>query len=142
MHCAQLAFGTLRSCLVIFHESGQAHASRGVGPASAKVAHCLRSWGSQLELEMASGLSQPSSASSSTLAKDLEAHSAASSTPSKSPMLGRSSSKELDFLVKDLLPHTSLIGAPGGCVLAVAGLNIIWLVVKQEVQKRSRLRLG
>lgn len=41
--------------------------------------------------------------------------------------------------VKDLLPCTSLIGAPGGCVLAVARLNIIWLAVKQEVHKRSNL---
>lgn len=74
---SQLAFGTLHSCLVKFHESGQARASRGVGPASAEAAHRLRSWGSQLELveefEMASGLSQPSSAISSALTRDLKA---------------------------------------------------------------------
>lgn len=40
------------------------------------------------EFEMVSGLSQPSSTSSSALARYLEAHSDASSTPSKSPMLG------------------------------------------------------
>lgn len=47
---------------------------------------------------MASAFSQPSHASSSTLALDTEARSGASSTESQSQRLGLSSSEEVDVL--------------------------------------------
>lgn len=90
----QLPLRKLCCCMALFDQVEQTHAPCGLG------LQRLRLWELELaeELEMASAFSQPSLASSSTLAQDTEARSMASSTQSESPMLGLSSSEEIDVL--------------------------------------------
>lgn len=80
MQCDRLTLRTLHSCLALFDESGQVCAPSRSGPAAAEAARQLHLCGSQMELmeefEMASDLSQLSTASSSNQTRDTEAHSA------------------------------------------------------------------
>lgn len=107
----------------------------------------LRSCGSQMELEeeleMASVLPCPSLAGSSSPIWDMEASSAASSTPSENLMLGLSSSEEVDALsieagdFKDLPPFSTMYEELLEVVTrAVAKLNVDWPSEKQEALRK------
>lgn len=98
------------------------------------------------KLETASALSRPLLAGSSSPVRDTEASSAASSTPSKSLMLGLSSSEEVDVLsievgdFKDSPPFFTAYEELLEVVThAVAKLNIDWPSEKQEALQKSKL---